>query len=100
MNLIKKMKHILIVVFSLITILITSSCEKENDIILEVKVIDRYDSTAIENIAVSVRKRKPAYMWGYTTVDTYSGMTDNTGVCKLMIDDYDKEKYDYNIDVI
>ncbi|MFH1004713.1 MAG: hypothetical protein V1781_04360 [Bacteroidota bacterium] len=93
------MKRILIVIYSLISILITNSCEKERDILFSIKVIDTNDSTAIKNIDVSVKKRKSKLIYGFKIVDSYSGKTDSTGVCKLLIDDYANEKYEYSIDI-
>jgi hypothetical protein len=93
------MKHILIVIFSLITISINTSCQKERDVIFNVLVIDGSDSTVIKNIDVSVKKRKPKLIYGFKVVDIYSGKTDNNGICKLMIDDYDRNNYEYLIDV-
>lgn len=93
------MKHILIVIFSLITISINTSCQKERDVLFNVLVIDGSDSTVIKNIDVSVKKRKPKLIYGFKVVDIYSGKTDNNGICKLMIDDYDRNNYEYLIDV-
>ncbi|MDY0216269.1 MAG: hypothetical protein RBS19_04875 [Bacteroidales bacterium] len=93
------MKHILIVIFSLITISINTSCQKERDVLFNVLVIDGSDNTVIKNIDVSVKKRKPKLIYGFKVVDTYSGKTDSNGICKLMINDYDRDNYEYLIDV-
>jgi len=84
---------IIMILFNLI------SCERYDDAILIIKVINRADSTSIYNVKIDVVKRKPAMIWGYKSVDNYQGRTNKQGICSLYIDNYNKDKYDYSIDV-
>jgi len=87
----------ILIILSLLFIL---SCEKFDDTVLIIKVISSADSTAIENVKVNVYKRKnTVFEWGYKIVDSYEEYTDNQGICNIVINNYNRDKYDYSIDV-
>ena len=86
--------------FCIIFILLSSvSCERYKDTFLIVKVSCGEDRTAINNIRIDVIKRKESMIYGYKELDSYKGYSDDQGICRIYIENYDRDKYSYSISV-
>lgn len=93
----------IIVLLGVISILTLSNCKRYDDIVLTIQVLNYADSLGVSNVSVLVYKKKYPVISTYPAsskhVDRYSSITDKNGICKIAIDNYNRKKYWYEVEV-
>ena len=96
------MKNIFILL-SLISLITLSNCKRYEDTILTIKIVDSLSNEPVSGVPIFVLKRKPKVLPSYSDyskiVDTYSCQTNTQGVGQVMIDNYKRKKYWFDVEI-
>lgn len=96
------MKNI-IGLLGVIMILTMSNCKRYDDTVLKVKVLNYADSLGVGSLQINVYKMKVKSVGmmssKFKEVDKYVGYTNDKGESKIIIDNYNRKKYVYVVEV-
>jgi len=96
---------IITILIGLTTLFTLSNCKRFDDIVLEVKVVNKRTEEPVPGIRIDVFKMKtkdnPRSLLGTYSkkVDVYLESTDKNGISKIRINNYNPKKYWYIIEI-
>ena len=80
-----------------------SNCKRFDDTVLTIKLLSYNNDEPVAGIPITINKKKLKLIGSYSnytkTVESYQGETDKNGIVTILIDNYNRAKYWFDVEV-